>query len=107
MKHVSSKRGYITLMTSRKVLLAIKARYERVTGPYSHSSSDNPGEQKDLLEVDQLSVRLYMKYQEGVDIQEAIRHDNLLDKDYINNASQFLAPNSQTFPSQLMLCIIL
>jgi hypothetical protein len=36
-----------------------------------------------------------MEYQEAVDIQEAIRCNNLLDKENINNASQFSAPNPQ------------
>ncbi len=48
----------------------IKARYERVTGPCSHSSSNNPGE--DLSEADALSVCLHSEYQEVVDIQEAL-----------------------------------
>jgi hypothetical protein len=47
-------------------------RYERVTGPCSHSSSNNPGDHEDLLEVDELSVCLYVKYQEVVDIHEAL-----------------------------------
>jgi hypothetical protein len=35
---------------------------------------------EDLSEVDQLSVHLYVEHQEALDIQEAIRRNNLLDK---------------------------
>jgi hypothetical protein len=80
------------------VLLAVQVWYERVSGPCSHSSSNNQGDHEDLSEVDQLLVCLYVEYQEAVDIQEAIRRDNLLDKETVNNASQFLAPNPQPLP---------
>jgi len=48
---------------------------------------------KVFLEVDKLSVHLYVEYQEAVDIQEALRCDILLEKENIQNASNFLAPN--------------
>jgi hypothetical protein len=41
---------------------------------------------------------LYVEYQEAIDIQEAIRQNNLLEKENILNASQFLAPNPQPLP---------
>jgi hypothetical protein len=43
-------------------------------------------------------LRLYVEYQEALDIQEAIRCDNLLDKENVTNALQFLAPNLQPLP---------
>jgi hypothetical protein len=50
----------------------------------------NPsGDHEDILEFDQLCVQLYVEY------QEAIKHNNLLDKENIHNASQFLVPNPQ------------
>jgi preprotein translocase subunit SecD len=81
-----------------KVLSAIKARYDRVNGPGTHSSSNNPNDHEDLLEVDKLSVHLYVEYQEAVDIQEALQPNNLLEKENIQNASNFLAPNPQPLP---------
>ncbi len=48
--------------------------------------------------VDELAVRLYVEYQEAIDIQEALKHDNLLEKENINGASQFLAPHPQPLP---------
>ncbi len=39
-----------------------------------------------------------MEFQESVDIQEALRCDNLLEKENINNTSQFLAPNPPPLP---------
>ena len=77
---------------------AIKHHYERVNAPGSHSSSNNPGDHEDLLELDQLCIQLYVEYQEALDIQEAIRCNSLLDKENVHNASQFLAPNPQPLP---------
>ncbi len=87
------KRLQNTYDNKNKVMSAIKVRNERVTGPCSHSSLDNSGYHEELLEVDQPSICLYVAYQEIVDIQEAIRHENLLDKESIQNSSQCLAPN--------------
>jgi hypothetical protein len=86
-----------TYDVKNKVLSAIKARYERVNGPGTHSSN-NPNNHEDLSEVDKLSVCLYVEYQEAVDIQEALRCNNLLEKEIIQNASNFLAPNPQPLP---------
>jgi hypothetical protein len=47
-----------------KVLKAMKVRYERVSGPGSHSNSRNPTDHEDLLVVDELSVRLFVEFQE-------------------------------------------
>jgi hypothetical protein len=80
------------------MLSAIKARYDRVNSTGTHSSSNNPNDHDDLLEVDKLSVRLYVEYQEAVDIQEALQWDNLLEKENIQNESNFLAPNPQPLP---------
>jgi hypothetical protein len=88
------KRPRNTYDFKNKVLSAIKARY----GPGTHSSSNNPNDHEDLLEVDKLSVHLYVEYQEAVDNQEALRRDNLLEKENIQNASNFLAPNPQPLP---------
>jgi hypothetical protein len=74
----------------------MKTWYERVGGPCSHSSSNKPSDHEDVSEVDQILLRLY----KAVDIQEAVRCNNLLDKDNVNNASQFLAPNHQHRPSR-------
>jgi hypothetical protein len=74
------------------------ARYKRVSGPCSHSSSDNPCDHEDVSEIDELSVHLYMEYQEALDIQEAIQCNNLPEKEKVNNASQFLAPNPPPLP---------
>jgi hypothetical protein len=81
-----------------KVVLAMKSYYERVSAPGSHSSSNDPGDHEDLSELEQLCFRLYGEYQEALDIQEAIRRDNLLDKENVANALQFLAPNPQPLP---------
>ena len=37
----------------------------------------------------------------ALDIQEAIKRDNLLDKENVANASQFLAPNPQPLPGSV------
>jgi hypothetical protein len=76
----------------------MKVRYERITGPCTHSCYDNPGDHEDVLPVDELAIRLYIEYQEAVDAQEAYRCDNLLEKENVNNASQFLAPHPQPLP---------
>jgi hypothetical protein len=93
------KRPRNTYDFKNKVLSAIKAiRNDRVNGPGTHSSSNNPNDNENLLEVDKLSMRLYVEYQEVVDIQEALRCDNLLEKENIQNASNFLAPYPQPLP---------
>jgi hypothetical protein len=56
-----------------KVVSAMKAHYERVSAPGSHSTSNDPGDHEDLLELDQLCLRLYGEYQKALDIQEAIK----------------------------------
>jgi hypothetical protein len=76
----------------------MKVRYERITGPGTHSCSDNPGDHEDVLPVDELTIRLYIEYQEAVEAQEACRCNNLLEKENITNASQFLAPHPQPLP---------
>jgi len=48
--------------------------------------------------LDELCVWLFVKYQVVVDIQEALQCDNMLEKENIHNASQFLAPNPQPLP---------
>jgi hypothetical protein len=79
-----------------RVVLAMKSHYERVSAPESHSTSNEPGDHEDLSGLDQhLCLQLYVEYQEALDIQEAIKLDNLLDKENVHNASQFLAPNPQ------------
>ncbi len=55
-----------------KVMSGMKARYESVSCPCSHSNSRNPSDHEDLSEVDELSVCLFMEFQESVDIQEAL-----------------------------------
>jgi len=52
----------------------------------------NPDDHEDLSVLDELCVRLIVEYQEVVDIQEALRCNNMLEKENIHNASQFLAP---------------
>jgi hypothetical protein len=91
---VSNTSGPRRYMISRTRLY----HYERVSAPGSHSTSNDPGDHEDLSELDQLCLRLYVEYQEALDIQEAIKHDNLLDKENIANALQFLAPNPQPLP---------
>jgi hypothetical protein len=93
-QHVSNTSGPRRYMISRTRLY----HYERVSAPGSHSTSNDPGDHEDLSELDQLCLRLYVEYQEALDIQEAIKHDNLLDKENIANALQFLAPNPQPLP---------
>jgi len=66
------KRPQNTYDFKNKVLMGIKARYDKVSGPGTHSSSNHLNFHEDLLEVDQLSVQLYVEYQEVVDIQEAL-----------------------------------
>jgi hypothetical protein len=43
-----------------------------ITDKAKQISSNNPNDHEDLLEVDKLSVCLYVEYQEAVDIQEAL-----------------------------------
>jgi hypothetical protein len=81
-----------------KVVSGMKAHYERVSAPGSHSTSNDPGDHEDLSELDQLCLRLYAEFQEALDIQEAIKCDNLLDKENVAHALQFLAPNPQPLP---------
>ena len=76
----------------------MKVNFERVSAPGSHSSSNDPGDHEDLSELEQLCLRLYGEYEEALDIQEAIRRDNLLDKENVANSTQFLAPNPQPLP---------
>jgi hypothetical protein len=75
-QHVSNTSG------PRRYMISITRwyHYERVSAPRSHSTSNDPGDHEDLSELDQLCLRLYVEYQEALDIQEAIKHDNLLDK---------------------------
>jgi hypothetical protein len=72
-----------------KVVSAMKAHYERASAPGSHSTSNDPGDHEDLSELDQLCLRLFAEFQEALEIQEAIKRDNLLDKENVANASQF------------------
>jgi hypothetical protein len=76
----------------------MKAHYERASAPGSHSTSNDPGDHEDLSELDQLCLRLFAEFQEALEIQEAIKRDNLLDKENVANASQFLAPIPQPLP---------
>ncbi len=92
------KRPKNTCDFKNKVLSAMKVQYERVTGPGTHSCSDNPGDHEDILLADELAVGLYIEYQEAVDAQEALRCNNLQDKENVNNACQFLAPHPQPLP---------
>jgi hypothetical protein len=87
-----------------KVLSAMKVWYDRITGPGTHSSLSNPGNHEDVLVVDELAVRLYVEYQEAFDLQEALKHDNLLEKENINVASQFLAHHPQPLPHSTDTC---
>jgi hypothetical protein len=66
------KRPKNTYHFKNKVLSVMKVRYDRITGPGTHSSSDNPGDHEDVLPVNEVAVRLYIEYQEAVDIQEAL-----------------------------------
>jgi hypothetical protein len=52
--------------------------------------------------MEKLSVWLYVEYQKVVDIQEAIRHDNLLDKEKIHNYPQFWRLTLNRLPKYLM-----
>jgi hypothetical protein len=82
--HVSStsdRRKF--LIFKNKVELGMKAHYERVSAPGSHSTSNDPGDHEDLSELDQLCLWLYAEFQEALDIQEAIKRDNLLDKENV------------------------
>jgi hypothetical protein len=92
------KRPKNTYNFKNKILVVMKARYTRVTGPGAHSSSQIPEDHEDVLPFDELDVRLYVEYQEAVNVQEALRRDNLLDKENVNHASQFLAPHPQPLP---------
>jgi hypothetical protein len=92
------KRPKNTYDFKNKVMSAVKIRYERVNGPGRHSSSCNPSDHEDVLMVDQLASRIFVEYQEAIDIQEALKRDNLQDKENVNNASQFLAFHPQPLP---------
>jgi hypothetical protein len=45
-----------------------------------------------------LCVRLYVEYQEALDIQEVIKRDSVLDKENVANVSHFLVPTPQPLP---------
>jgi hypothetical protein len=92
------KRPKNTYDFKSKVMSAVKKRYDRVNGPGTHSSSGNPSDHEDVLMVDQLASRIFVEYQEVIDIQEALTRDNLQDKENVDNASQFLAPHPQPLP---------
>ena len=92
------KRPKNTYDFKSKVMSAVKKRYDRVNGPGTHSSSGNPSDHEDVLMVDQLASRIFVEYQEAIDIQEALKRDNLQDKENVDNASQFLAPHPQPLP---------
>jgi len=85
----------------KKVVAGMKARYEKVSAPGSHSAAQDPKSHEDLMEVDQLAVKLYTEYQEAADIQEALKRDAALQKENIENASQFLAPHPKPLPRSL------
>jgi hypothetical protein len=87
-----------TICLKNKVISAVKKRYERVNGPGTHSSSSNPSDHEDVLVVDQLASRIFVEYKEAIDIQEALKRDNLQDKENVDNASQFLEPHPQLLP---------
>ncbi len=93
------KRPQNTYDFMNKVLMLIKARYKRVNGPVTHSSSNNPKDHEELLEVGQLSIRLYVEYQEAVDIQEALQCDNALEKENIQITSIFWHQILNPFPA--------
>jgi hypothetical protein len=59
----------------------MKAWYEKVSAPGLHSAAQDPKSHEDLMEVDQLAVKLYTEYQEAADIQEALKRDAALQKD--------------------------
>ncbi len=48
--------------------------------------------------VDQLASRIFIEYQEAIDIQEALKCNNLQDDENVDNASQFSAPHPQPLP---------
>jgi len=53
------------------------------------------------MQVDQLTVKLYTKYQEAADIQEALKQDAALHKENIKNASKFLGSHPRPIPCSL------
>jgi hypothetical protein len=87
-----------------KVLLVMKSHYERVSAPGGHSSSNDPRNHEDLLELNQLCLHLYVEYQEAFDIQEAIRCDNLLEMENFHNASPVNWNHQWTFSDKMLCC---
>jgi hypothetical protein len=81
----------------------MKAHYERVSAPRSHSTSNDPGDHEGLSELDQLCLRLYAEFQEALDIQEAIKRDNLLDKENIVMRRNSWLQTHNLFLAQLLL----
>jgi hypothetical protein len=80
---------------NNQVLVAMKVQYERVTGPGSHSSSQNPGDHEDVVVVDKLAVSLYIEIQEGIDTQEALRCNNFRRQGECQHRITILAPHPQ------------
>ena len=71
----------------KKVVAGTKARYDKVSAPGLHSAAQDPKSHEDLMEVDQLAVKLYTEYQEAADIQEALKRDNKTSRKLLKNKS--------------------
>jgi hypothetical protein len=90
------KRPKNTYDFKNKILAAMKVQYERITGPGTHSCSDNPGYQEDvcqLLSGSILSIKRLWTFKRHCDATIYVQ-----EKENVNNASQLLAPHPQPLP---------
>ena len=75
----------------KKVLVAMKARHDRVTGRGTHAGC-NEAQDEDLLAVDSLAEKLYKGMMEVVDRNEASHRKAELMKALKRSASNILVP---------------
>jgi len=62
----------------KKVVAGMKAWYDKVSAPGSHSAAQDPKSHEDLMEDDQFAVKLYIEYQEAAGIHEALNGKQLI-----------------------------
>jgi hypothetical protein len=75
----------------KKVILAMKSRYLKVTGCGTHSGDPLTGS-KDISAVDCLAVKLYQEMQLAIDKDEAAHHEAAMWKVQKQAVSNILVP---------------
>jgi hypothetical protein len=80
-----------TYDSRKKVILAMKSRYLKVTGRGTHSGDALSGSE-DISVVDCLAVKLYQEMQLAIDRDEAARHEAAMWKAQKQAVSNILVP---------------